>query len=221
MEIWAVVPAGGSGSRMHSAVKKQFLTLADGVPILIHSLAVLDKCPGISGIVLVTAPEDRETCQDLIRQATITKVRIYADAGSTRQQSVYNGLSVLPESCDYAAIHDAARPYLTAEDLSRVLADAAEYGASCLAVPVKDTIKIADVDGFIESTPDRSLLWAMQTPQVFRLDWILPAHQAAATVGDASCTDDAQVLEKYSSHRVHLCPGSYTNIKITTASDLP
>lgn len=220
MEIWAVVAAGGSGSRMNSSVKKQFLTLSDGVPILIHSLTVLESCPRISGIVLVCAPEDRKTCKDMILQAGLTKVSAYADAGKTRQQSVLNGLCALPESCDYAAIHDAARPFLTPEDLSHVLEDAAEYGASCLAVPVKDTIKVADRDGYIESTPDRSLLWAMQTPQVFRRDWILKAHQAAAAASDHSCTDDAQVLEKYSAHRVHLCAGSYTNIKITTASDL-
>lgn len=220
METWAVVAAGGTGSRMHLSVKKQFLTLPDGKTILIHSLSVLDSCPGIHGIVLICAPEDREICRDLISEAGLTKIRVWADAGETRQQSVLNGLSALPESCGYAAIHDAARPYLTAGDLSRVLDDAAEYGASCLAVPVKDTIKIADPDDFIESTPDRSRLWAVQTPQVFRLDWILPAHQAAAAASDYSCTDDAQVLEKYSDHRVHLCTGSYTNIKITTVSDL-
>ncbi|MBQ5960429.1 MAG: 2-C-methyl-D-erythritol 4-phosphate cytidylyltransferase [Firmicutes bacterium] len=220
MEIWGIVAAGGSGSRMQSAVKKQFLTLSDGIPILIHSLSVLEACNEIQGIVLVCAPEDRETCQALIREAGLTKIRLFADAGATRQQSVYNGLSALPQSCDYAAIHDAARPYLTSADLSNVLADAVQYGASCLAVPVKDTIKIADKNGFIESTPDRSLLWAMQTPQVFRKDWILQAHQQAADAADYACTDDAQVLEKYSSHRVHLCPGSYTNIKITTMSDL-
>lgn len=226
--FWAVVAAGGSGSRMHQSEKKQFLPLSDGRTILAHSLSIMQECPLIKGIVLICAAEDRERSDAIAHTEGITKLRSIAGAGTTRQQSVLHGLEALhallnddpSESPDYVAIHDAARPYLTQEDLLHVLLDAQEHGASCLAVPVKDTIKQTDANGFVIMTPPRDTLWSMQTPQVFRMDLILAAHRAAVLAGDSSCTDDAQVLERYGNCPVHLCRGSYTNRKITTQEDL-
>ena len=98
--------------------------------------------------------------------------------------------------------------------------EAEQYGAAVLAVPVKDTIKVADEQGFVRTTPDRATLWSIQTPQGFRKDLILTAHQAAAQAQDVSCTDDAQVVERYTDHPVRLTLGSYANVKITTPEDL-
>ena len=219
-EIWAVIPAAGSGSRMGTPIKKQFLTLSDGREILAHSLEIFERCPRIYGIVLVTGSEDILQCQQILCREGFHKVQKILPGGKTRQASVLAGLTALPESCDYVAVHDAARPYLTPNDLERVLDDAILYGASLMAVPCKDTIKRADADGFVVETPERSSLWNIQTPQVFERCLLLSAHKAAEAHGDSACTDDGQVVEKYTAQRVHLCSGSYSNIKITTPEDL-
>ena len=218
--IWALLPAAGSGSRMGAPVKKQFIPLQDGREILVHSLEIFQKCPRITGIVLVTGEEDIPQCRELVNRYGLTKVTQIVPGGNTRQDSVCNGLEALPTDCEYVAIHDSARPFLTQADLNAVLDDAIEYGASVMAVPSKDTIKRADANGFVVETPDRSTLWNVQTPQVFQYDLILAAHAMALLEDDSSCTDDGQVVEKYGEHPVHLCKGSYGNIKITTPEDL-
>lgn len=219
--IWALLPAAGSGSRMGSPIKKQFLILPDGREILTHSIQLFEDCSRISGILIVTGNEDIPQCQELVRKYRFTKVRQIVEGGATRQESVLHGLLALPECCEYVAIHDAARPYLTVADLNAVLDDALSYGASVMAVPSKDTIKRSDANGFVVETPNRSTLWNIQTPQVFERKLILEAHRAAAKRGNFFCTDDAQIIEMYAHHPVHLCSGSYSNIKITTPEDLP
>lgn len=217
---WAIIPAAGLGTRMGSTVKKQFMKLSDGREILIHTLERFEAAPQIEGIVLACAADDIAQTQALIEQYHLAKVRKIVHGGVTRQLSVYAALQTVPEECDFAVIHDAARPYLTAEDLEKALADAEANGACSLAIPVKDTIKETDTSGFVKRTPDRSHLWQVQTPQVLPRKELLEAHNRAYVLGDVTNTDDAQVLEKHGKVRVHLCFGSYANIKVTTPDDL-
>lgn len=220
VSFWAILPAAGNGSRMGTSVKKQFLCLPDGREILATALQIFEDCPRIDGIVIVSGQDDLPRCRSLCEAYHFSKVRHFVSGGATRQESVRNGLHALPGDCTHAVIHDAARPFLRMKDLNAVLDDALQYGASLMAVPSKDTIKRADPSGFVLETPDRSTLWNIQTPQVFEKELLFQAHEKAAAVSDTFCTDDGQVVERYTGHRVHLCRGSYSNRKITTPDDL-
>lgn len=219
-EFWVLIPAAGSGSRMGSSIKKQFLPMRDGRELLFHTLDIFQERESIEGIVLAVSPEDISFCQRRAFELGFSKVKHVVPGSATRQQSVLQGLLALPSSCTHVLIHDAVRPHLDAASLSRVMQEAEQYGAAVLAVPVKDTIKVADEQGFVRTTPDRATLWSIQTPQGFRKNLILTAHQAAAQAQDVSCTDDAQVVERYTDHPVRLTLGSYANLKITTPEDL-
>ena len=138
--------------------------------------------------------------------------------GATRQQSVRRGADALPEA-DFYAVHDAARPLVTPDLIDSAVRDAKRHGAAALAVPVKDTVKLADSAGFIGSTPPRERLWICQTPQVMRADWYYEGYNRAAAAG-ADYTDDCQLLEA-AAKKIFLTMGSYDNFKITTPEDVP
>ena len=218
-EIWAVVPAAGIGSRMKADVKKPFIQL-DGKEILVHTLEALSAEEEIEGIVILSEKEEVKTCERLVEQYGIDKVRYILPGGSTRQQSVYRGLSALPKTCTLVLIHDAARPCITHEQIQKVIQAGLQYGAAILTVPVKDTIKVSTDGKSIENTPSRQTLYAAQTPQVFRYPDIYYAHSRAKALSDLSCTDDSEIIEKYGEGTVHMVGGSYDNIKITTPEDL-
>ncbi len=218
-KIWAVIPSAGSGSRMGKAVHKQFIELR-GKAILVWTLAIFQKMTEVEGIVLISSEEDRPQCEELIRTYHLDKVKDVVLGGATRQASVRNGLRAVPKECDIVLIHDGARPFVRKEEILSTIRAAEDFGGALLAVPVKDTIKIAGDDGTVEDTPIRSRLWAAQTPQTFLLSEILSAHEKALAMGDESCTDDSQIMEKYGNRRVKIVEGSYTNIKLTTPEDL-
>ena len=215
-KIWALIPAAGSGSRMQSPVKKQFMTI-QGKPLLSHTLKVFQEHPRIYGIAIVTGTEDIMDVQNIA--LAYSKVKIITGGGNTRQESVYSGLRVMPSDCDIVLIHDAARPMLNDELIDRCIDGALSFGCAIAATPVKDTIKKTDADGYVLDTPDRSCLWNVQTPQAFRFSEILAAHQKAYKQKDVSCTDDGMVMERYGTLPVRLVPGLYQNIKITTPED--
>lgn len=218
-KIWAVVPAAGIGKRMGAGIKKQFIRLK-GKEILVRTLQVLAEVPEIEGILVMVSRDDLDLCQHLIYDQHIEKVKEILPGGSTRQESVLKGLSALPKDCTMAVIHDGARPLVTREQVEATIQTARTYGGAMLAVPVKDTIKVADKKGFVQETPPRSNLWSAQTPQTFRYADILKAYRHAAVMGDYSCTDDSQVVEKYLDLPVKIVQGSYENIKITTPEDI-
>ena len=223
-KVWAVVPAAGTGSRMGTDVKKQFLRLND-TPILIMTLQLLSSLEELQGIVLVTSPDDMEVCRKLCQDYQISKVVRIVKGGDTRQASVLNGLRSLEEmdetsADDIVMIHDAARPLALKEEIRATVEAAKVCGAALLAAPVKDTVKAAAEDGTVQTTPDRRLLFGAQTPQTFRLGDIASAHHLAAEQGDLTCTDDSQIMEKYGKCPVRIVLGSYENIKITTPVDL-
>ncbi len=215
-EVFAVVVAAGRSTRM-KGTDKQLIELS-GMPVLQHTLAVFEKTTVISGIVLVASPEKFGDGDIVLKKKWgINKLYAMVPGGNMRQQSVMNGLLAVPFSCATVLIHDGARPLVTVGEIEAVVSAAREYGAATLAVPVKDTVKQADVQGFVERTPDRERLWLTQTPQGFSFPLLMEAHRKA---GDsANATDDASLVE-IMGHRVKLVPGSYRNIKITTPEDI-
>lgn len=216
--VTAIVAAAGEGTRMRMDVNKQYADIG-GEPVLARTLRVFEDSGQVDSIIVAVNEQDIIYCRENIIDAFgISKAGILVSGGPTRQQSVYKGLLAIDRECETAVIHDGARPFLTEEILERGIAAAREYGAACAAVPVKDTIKLAGPGDLVVETLDRSLLWAIQTPQVFKLDLILEAHKRA--VEDSfEGTDDAVLVERLG-HKLKLVMGGYDNIKITTREDL-
>jgi 2-C-methyl-D-erythritol 4-phosphate cytidylyltransferase len=215
MKNIAIIVAGGEGKRMGRP--KQFLKIA-GRPMLAWTLEAFQKAKIIDGIILVVAKDKLEAA----RKLKFTKILKVLPGGKERQDSVRNGLSVLPAGCEIVAIHDGARPAVTEEIIGRAVRAAQKQGAIVVGVPVKDTVKMSNVqcqmsnEGkiIIEKTLDRSNLWQAQTPQVFKKDILLRAYQSNATV-----TDDAMLVERLGIP-VIMVMGSYLNLKVTTPEDL-
>jgi 2-C-methyl-D-erythritol 4-phosphate cytidylyltransferase len=215
----ALIVAGGKGLRMNMKARKQYLEL-DGQTVLQRTLSAFNQCEDIESIVLVVPPEDIDYChKDVIGTLELAKKVQVAGGGDERQQSVYNGLCSMNVSPDeVVVIHDGVRPFIEKELIQSCIDAAKETGAAILAVPVSDTIKMAAHDGTIETTVDRECLWAAQTPQAFRYDWIRQAHETALT-DKIAVTDDASLVE-HIGYPVKLVTGSRRNIKITTPEDL-
>ena len=211
-----VVVAAGQSTRMGCA--KQWISLA-GLPVLGHTLCAMEQTPCVGAIVAVVRGVDVLPVQKLCRQLGITKITAVVEGGDTRQRSVAAGVAALPLEYGYVAIHDGARPFASADLTERVFRRAAQTGAAAAAVRVKDTIKIADEQGWVQRTPDRRTLWSVQTPQIFRRDLYEDALQAAGEQG-WDVTDDCQLMER-AGYPVALCEGNYRNIKITTPEDIP
>lgn len=224
MKTTAIVLAGGSGKRMNSSVKKQFLEIQDK-PLLYYSLKAFEDS-FIDSVILVTSEEDMEYCQkEIVDKYHFNKVEKIVPGGKERYHSVINGITSA-DACDYVFIHDGARPFVTSDMLDRLLEGVLQNGACVAGMPVKDTIKIADADGYIESTPKRDLVWMIQTPQVFSYELITEAYailqkeEIHLLEKGISITDDAMVVETLLGEKVKLIEGSYRNIKVTTPEDL-
>ena len=221
----AIVLAAGHGKRMHSKVAKQYLLL-NGEPVVVHALRAFEKS-GVDEIFLVTGAEEVEYCQkEIVEQYGFSRVKDVITGGKERYDSVWNGLCALkasgfPED-GIVLIHDGARPLVTEEIIARALDSACEFSACAAAMPVKDTIKVADADEFAAETPDRSTLWQIQTPQAFRFGLICRAYEQLYLPGvDRSrITDDAMVVESMTDVKVKMIRGSYSNIKVTTPEDM-
>jgi 2-C-methyl-D-erythritol 4-phosphate cytidylyltransferase len=198
--------------------KKQFHSLG-GKPILAHTLDKFETCPLIRSILLVVGQEDMDYClKEIIEKYKFQKVSQIVPGGKRRQESVKNGIDALPKDADVVAIHDGVRPFVTNAMIEDTIHSAARVGAVVLAMPVKDTIKVSNPDGTVLKTLDRESLWQIQTPQTFRVNVIKEAYYRAAEDGFVG-TDDASLVERLGV-KVHILPGSYTNIKITTPEDL-
>lgn len=214
----AIVLAAGRGSRMNSAVQKQYMTLGD-YPVLYYSLKQFEMFAEVDQVILVTGREEIPYCKEKIVEAYgLKKVRQIIPGGKERYHSVYQGLCALKD-CDYVFIHDGARPFADGEMLARVMEAVRKYKACVVGMPVKDTIKISDEKQFAFQTPDRSLLWTVQTPQVFSYGLIKEAYDRLFAGEYSGITDDAMVVEQVLRQPVKLVEGSYRNIKITTPED--
>jgi len=194
-------------------IDKVFAQLG-GKPALSYVLDAFEKCEPVSQIIVVVSEDNLAKCRQLIAKGKHAKPVEVCVGGKRRQDSVAAGLARL-DKCDWVVIHDGARPLVTKELIERGLEAAKETGAAAAAVPVTDTIKVADDDRIVRQTPPRQNLWAVQTPQVFRVDLISKAYQKAA----GEVTDDASLVEALG-YKVKLYTGSYDNIKITTGKDL-
>ncbi|QAY67832.1 2-C-methyl-D-erythritol 4-phosphate cytidylyltransferase [Paenibacillus protaetiae] len=213
-----VVVAAGRGTRMGTSESKQYLLLGNK-PILVHTLELFESMAEIAEIVVVTGSGEIGRCRELAEQYGLHKVRHVVAGGSERQHSVYKGIAALGNRADWVMVHDAVRPFVTSEAVRACCSAAEQHGAAVLAVPVKDTIKQVNEAGIITATPDRSRLWAIQTPQAFRRELLAEAHEQAAAASFVG-TDDAMVVERMGVP-VAVAAGDYTNIKITTPDDLP
>ncbi len=207
-----ILPAAGRSSRFQAAEKKVFADL-DGRPVWRRSVEWFLSRPDICQCIVVTAAEDRE----MFLRFAGDGIQL-ADGGKERFESVANALALTTAEADFVAVHDAARPCLTAALIDAVFARAVETGAALLAVRVADTIKRDDGADRVQATVSRQGLWLAQTPQVFRRDWLIDAYARRGAFG-GGITDDAQLVEA-AGHAVHLVPGSNANLKITTPEDL-
>lgn len=223
MKFAAVVAAAGIGSRLplSDEIKaKQFLSLS-GLPIYLWSVSRFALHRRIEKIALVLSPDCRSIVEHELSSkelAPVAKKVLIVDGGATRQDSVRRSLEALEaDNPDYVLVHDAARPFLTDEQIDLSMEKVTEYGACSLAIPVSDTVKKAQ-DNLIVETIDRTDLFLIQTPQSARFQWLINAHREAAT-HRLSTTDDAGILEA-AGHKVYLIDGSAHNLKLTKPDDL-
>lgn len=214
MNVGALIVAAGKGERL--GAKKQFFPLL-GKPLLYWTLEKFQKNNKIKEIILVLPRENIAKQEKIIKQ-NFSKVKNILPGGKIRQESVFNGLKKINPTISLVAIHDGVRPLVSGKLIHRTLQGAKKYGSAVAALPVKETVKMVSSGNLVHSTLPREKIWAVQTPQVFRREVILQAHQKAKKdkfIG----TDDAQLVERIG-YKVKLVPGEDTNIKITTRDDL-
>lgn len=225
----AIVLAAGSGKRMNSATAKQYIVL-EGKPIIWYSLQTVEQSEVIEDCILVASPDDISYVkEEIVEKYGFQKVKAVVPGGKERYESVHNALQSIKDlipASDYVFIHDGARPFLTEKILQDTYDAVVQYKACVAAMPVKDTIKICDERGFISQTPNRSLVWAVQTPQVFERTLITCSYEKLiAEIEElqkqgVAVTDDTFVAQRYEEVPVKLVESSYENIKITTPEDL-
>ncbi len=218
MIVTAIVPAAGAGIRFGGAVKKQFIAL-NGLPILSHTLRALAASKALSAIIVVVPPGEELRGREALELAGIDLETEVVPGGQARQDSVYIGLQRAKAETDLVLIHDGVRPFVSREVVLATVEAAKEWGAAIAAVPVIDTIKRVDTDGFVVETLQRGQLWSVQTPQVFRYALLMQAHREIRERGIV-VTDDAALVERIGG-MVKVVRGSYENLKITSEEDLP
>ena len=212
----ALIVAAGSSQRM--GFDKLFADLA-GRPVVAWSVAAFQACPDVDAILLVTRPEKEAEFRALSEREGWTKLRAILPGGAQRHQSVWNGLQAIgDEPGRFVAVHDGARPLVTPAMITRCLELARQGGAACCAAPVSDTLKRADANQCISGSVDRMNLWAMQTPQTFRLDLLLEAYRQVIDAG-LLVTDETSALERMGKPVALLNSGDF-NLKITYPPDL-
>lgn len=215
--VSVIFPAAGQGKRMQAGINKVFLQLA-GQPMLVRTLLKFSSVEEIGELIVVVGKDEVQSVQKLLKHVPGLKPYKVAAGGSERQYSVWNGLQVSSEQADIVLVHDAARPLVTKATIENVIAKARACGGAIAAVPEKNTIKVVSEDGFVQSTPPRKTLWAVQTPQGFRRDILFEANEKAEADGFLG-TDDASLVERLGKP-VAVVMSDYRNIKVTTPEDL-
>ena len=211
-KIVAILLAAGGSTRMNGVDK--IITPLLGRPLLEYSLERLTESESIDSIVVVAGESNADSVPDIANGALADKITAVCIGGSRRQDSVRAGLDHV-DHATHVLVHDGARPLIDAPLLSRTVEAASTYDAAIAAVPVKDTIKMADDNMAVLQTVPRNGLWAVQTPQIFKADLLHTAHR---TIG-VDVTDDASMVEMLG-HQVKLFMGSYENLKVTTPEDI-
>ena len=222
----ALLMAAGSGLRMGGDTRKQYINVS-GRPLFTYALETFDRSDIITDIMIIVPEGDQEYCRGTVESFGLSgKVRKIVAGGRERCFSVHNGLQALDWPCDYVFVHDSARPFIDDDTMERLYREV-KIGKACIAaVPSKDTVKIADQDGFVAQTPNRKDVWLVQTPQVFDFELIRAAYGKMAAEYDdllekgVIITDDAMVAEYFTNNKVKLVMASYRNIKVTTPEDM-
>ncbi|MBD2353822.1 2-C-methyl-D-erythritol 4-phosphate cytidylyltransferase [Tolypothrix sp. FACHB-123] len=215
--MYLLIPAAGIGRRMGSDRNKLLLKVRSQ-PLITWTLKAAEAATSITWIGIISQPTDWDDFRAIIADLKLTKPVEFIQGGYTRQESVYNGLQALPAAAEQVLIHDGAR-CLATPDLLNACAEAIRHCPGLIAaIPVKDTIKVVDERGIIQSTPDRSQLWAAQTPQGFDVKLLKECHAQGVREG-WEVTDDAALFEKCGME-VRIVPGEETNLKVTTPQDL-
>jgi 2-C-methyl-D-erythritol 4-phosphate cytidylyltransferase len=213
--VCAIIVAAGSSRRM--GFDKMFSLIRDK-PVVAWSIERFERCSQIDDVILIVHPDRRPDFQNVVDKFGFTKVRSLVDGGSERYLSVWNGIRRLPLGCNLVAVHDAARPLVSSDLISDCVKLAMKCGAISLAAPIVETLKRADSKQTVTDSVDRSGLWAMQTPQVFRNDWLLEAYKRIVDSG-RSVTDEVSALQ-HAGYPVQLLKNIDWNIKITFPNDL-
>ncbi len=216
-EVAVIIVAAGRGSRMESDRNKVLLPIR-GIPILVRTVKAFSESGTVHRFLLVIGEEERLEVSALMEKwcPDVPVKLVYG--GAERQESVHHGLMALEGSESVVLIHDGARPFIGQNAIRACIQAVWTMGAACVGVPVKDTIKRVDMLDMVIETPDRAFLWQVQTPQGFKPDIILKAHQQAVFDGFRG-TDDAVLVERMGM-KVRMIMGGYGNIKITTPEDL-
>jgi len=217
MFVSAVVVAGGSGARMGIGVEKPFAEVC-GVPMVLHSIQAFQSCEDVSQVVVVLFKEGRKRFDSLRPERRFQKLTTTVEGGPRRQDSVFNGLLACDQRSDIVVIHDAARPMLRKEWVASAIEELGDYAGVIYAAPVTDTLKRAAADGVVQETVSRENLYRVQTPQVFRKDWLQKAHEHAKAEG-LIATDDAALVEAIGG-KIKILPGHPWNLKVTFQDDL-
>jgi 2-C-methyl-D-erythritol 4-phosphate cytidylyltransferase len=215
MFVSAVVPAAGYGLRLGKSIPKPLVSL-NNKPIFIHTLSILSHHPDIKEIILVVSADTLDLTKRYLRKYRIKKIKQLVIGGRRRRDSVQNGLRCVSDEANMVLIHDAVRPFIELNMISRVIKEAAKSKAAILGVPVKSTIKEVAARSRVRRTWKRERFYEIQTPQVFKKDLIIKAYRKFPNV---SAADDASLVERLGS-KVVVVLGSYFNIKITTPEDL-
>lgn len=218
MHVQVLIPAAGMGTRLGAEMPKALLPLG-GIPLIARALAPFHTIGVADDAIITTPPGSEPEFESVLRRAFPGLQFTCVAGGTERQDSVMRGLDALNADTNIVAIHDAARPFVQASAIQASIDAAAEYGAATVAIPSSDTILVGDNDSFLVDTPDRSCLWACQTPQTFRVEVIREAHVRARREG-LDVTDDATLVQRTGCGRPKLVMGSTANLKITTPGDL-
>lgn len=216
--VSVIIAAAGMSNRMGSKINKQFISI-DGKPILAHTIEKFESCKYVDEIIIVAKEEEIEYCRrEIVKRYRFNKVKSVIRGGKERQDSVYNGILALNEKSDIVLTHDGARPFVKLENIEDGIRGVDNHRVCVIGVPVKDTIKFIKEGNIVNDTPDRSLLWAAQTPQCFEKDILIQGYDRAIKDGFFG-TDDSSIVERLGIE-VKMIMGSYENIKITTPEDI-
>ncbi|NBI08038.1 2-C-methyl-D-erythritol 4-phosphate cytidylyltransferase [Senegalia massiliensis] len=217
-KISVIIAAAGMGKRMNSNINKQYILLNDK-PILFYTLYKFEKNEFVDDIIIVAKEDEISYCnKNIVSKYGFKKVKDIVAGGKERRDSVYNGLNAIDVESDIVLIHDGARPFVDNEIINSSIKEVIVNKATVVGVPVKDTIKIVSDDNIVESTPNRSHLWKVQTPQSFSYSVIMDCYNKGIE-NDLNVTDDSMLVEHFG-YSVKMIMGSYKNIKITTPEDL-
>jgi 2-C-methyl-D-erythritol 4-phosphate cytidylyltransferase len=219
MHVTAIIVAAGEGKRLGGQVSKSFLPIA-GRPLVLRTLDRFFSTQSIEKVILVVAEKELRQSLALIQNDSNLSHRpwVLQAGGATRQESVRRGLEKLDTDCEIVAIHDGARPFVSSSLIDRCVDEAHRVGAVVIGVPVRDTIKVVSEEHWVQATPARNTLWYIQTPQVFRKEIIVEAHDWGVRQA-IQATDDAMLVERIG-QPVFLLEGERTNIKITVPEDI-